>query len=437
MSAEEAGTGRLVFGARLTIQRLGQRGEGIANHDGALVYVPHALPGEVVLADVDGDRGSLNLVETSATNRVAAICKHYGTCGGCALQVLAPQDYLAWKRSLVSDALAREGVPCPVGDIIAAHGEGRRRVTFHARINTGSLAENRIALGFMRARSHDIVDIDACPVLSPELGNAADIARSVARTMSALGKPLDIVVTATQSGLDVDMRGAGALNNELRIGLTRLAETLDLARIANHGDIIIERRAPSVPIGNALLNPPPGAFLQATALGEQALAGLVMGAARGSKRIADLFAGVGTFALRLAELAPVEAVENDAAALLALSRAANFAPGLKGVSVQERDLFRRPLTDKELDRFDCVVFDPPRAGAQAQAQQLAKSGVRKVISVSCNAQTFARDARLLMDGGYTVSEVTPVDQFLYSPHVEMVGVFTKSVPVKKRRSLLG
>lgn len=425
----------MVFGAKLSIERLGQRGEGVAHHQGAIVFLPHVLPGEVVLADVDDDRGYVSRIEKTSPQRIEPVCQYYGACGGCALQILEASAYAQWKRAMVTDALARESIDVQVNDIVAAHGEGRRRVTFHARINHDRLAEQRIELGFMRARSHDIIDIVSCPVLSPGLSNAAAIGKRIARTMSALGKPLDIVMTETRTGLDVDMRGAGTLPNDMRLALTRLADALDLARIANHGDIIVERRAPELKIGNALLLPPPGAFLQATQAGEDTLGQLVGKAASGAKRIADLFAGIGTFALRLAATAPVHAVEYDLEALPALSRAANLATGLKGISTQRRDLFRRPLAGKELDPFDCVVLDPPRAGAEAQARALAQSTVPKVISVSCNTQTFARDARILIDGGYALKTVTPVDQFLYSPHVEMVGVFEKAARKKPRRLL--
>ena len=427
----------VAFGARLTIERLGQRGEGIARFRGASVFVPHALPGEDVLADISGDRASVTEVLKPSPERIEPVCPHYGTCGGCAIQVLQPDSYFRWKQSLVADALAREKIAAPVQDILRAHGDGRRRITFHARINHDSPAGVRIALGFMRARSHDIVDIEACPVLCPDLANAAEAGRRIARTMSALGKPLDIVITATETGLDVDMRGAGSLPDPMRLALSRLAEDLGLARIANHGDIILERDTPVLRIGSAMLAPPPGAFLQATAAGEEALSALVLNAATGAKRIADLFAGLGTFALRLAAIAPVHAVENDEAALHALARAAGGASGLKGVTTESRDLFRRPLMAAELQPFDCIVFDPPRAGALEQARQLAQSTVPVVVGVSCNAQTFARDAAILIDGGYVMENVTPVDQFLYSPHVEMVGIFRKQAAKKPRRRLLG
>ncbi|MGE3246477.1 MAG: class I SAM-dependent RNA methyltransferase [Beijerinckiaceae bacterium] len=427
----------VAFGVRLAVERLGARGEGVAVYKGRQVYVPHALPGEEILADVDVDRAAVTEILRASPQRIEPICSYYGVCGGCAIQDLEAKAYEAWKRGLVEGALARAGVEAQVEPVIPAHGGGRRRVTLHARANRERPTGGSVVSGFMRARSHDIVDIDTCPVLSPGLASAPRIARSIAQTMAELNKPLDILLTETKSGIDADVRGAGALPAAMRLTLTELAGALDLARLSNHGDIVIERRTPLLQAGRAELNPPPGAFLQATVAGEETLAGLVCEAAKGAARIADLFAGAGTFALRLAEIAPVVAVEHDRAALAALDRAARFAAGLKGVATEERDLFRRPFAVTELAQFDCLVFDPPRAGAEAQASALAQSGVPRVIAVSCNAQTFARDAKILTGGGYSLEQVTPVDQFLYSPHVEIVGVFVRSAPKKKRRPLLG
>ncbi len=427
----------VAFGATLEIERLGARAEGVASFRGRTVYVPYALPGETVRADVDGERAALSEVLEPSGDRVSAMCEYFTTCGGCALQVLAPQAYEGWKRNLVVEALSRAGIDAPVAQMVSAHGAGRRRVTLHAR--AGRVTANGIpaVTGFMRARSHEIIAIDHCPLLCEELARAPEVAKAIAQPLAELEKPLDIQITSTRTGLDVDFRGAGKLPDAIRLKLAALAEVLDLARLSSHGDIIIERRAPELLIGRAVVIPPPGSFLQATVAGEETLARLVLEAAGKSKRIADLFAGLGTFALRLAEMAPVHAVESDGAALQALDKAARYSNGLKAIGVETRDLVRRPLTGEEFQTFDCVVFDPPRAGAETQAKELANSSVGRVIAVSCNVQTFTRDAGILLEGGYALENVTPVDQFLYSPHVEIVGVFTKAAAKKKRRSLLG
>lgn len=415
-----------MHGEKLVIDRLGQRGEGIAQGPDGLVFTPYALPGDVILADIEGERGTLLEVLEPSKDRLPAFCPHYGTCGGCAVQALSPSPYADWKRDLVVQALRHSKIETNVSPMLDGHGQGRRRATFHARILRDALGRVRVDVGFMKARAHDIVNIEACPVLAPEMGGAARAAHALARALSSLGKPLDILITATQTGLDVDVRGCGELEEGPRRALIAEAARLDLARVSNHGQVVIERRPPVLPMGRAVLQPPPGAFLQATQAGEELLAQLALDRAGKARRVLDLFSGVGTFALRLAEKATVHAVENDRAALTALIRASGDAgPALKPITTDVRDLFKRPLPVLDLEAFDVVLFDPPRAGAEAQAREIALSKVPVVIGVSCNVQTFARDARILIDGGYSLDEVTPVDQFRHSAHVEMVATFRK------------
>jgi 23S rRNA (uracil1939-C5)-methyltransferase len=404
---------------QLTIDRLGHRGDGIAETPEGRVFVPYALPGESVEAEVDGDRGRLVAVTAASPERVEPPCPLFGTCGGCALQHLAPSPYAAWKRGLVVDALRQAGIEVPVAQLVDATAGGRRRVTFHARRIDG-----RPAIGFMAARSHELVSVERCLVLAPALAGAPAAALNIAGAMG-LAKPLDIQLTATLGGLDVDLRGHGPASDALRNRLVVLAGTLDLARLSLHGEVVVERRPPLVRMGRGDVALPPGGFLQATAAGQDALVEIVDRALEGAKVVADLFSGCGTFALPLAARATVHAVESDAAALAALDKAARHGAGLRPVSTERRDLFRRPLAGPELDRFDAVVFDPPRAGAEAQARQLAASDVPLVVGVSCDPASFARDARLLIDGGFALDAVTPVDQFAWSAHVELVGVFRR------------
>ncbi|MFN3889093.1 MAG: class I SAM-dependent RNA methyltransferase [Beijerinckiaceae bacterium] len=426
-----------VTGTILEIERLGQRGEGVSRTDRGSVFTPYALPGDVARIEVDGERGRLLEIVQPSPDRIAPFCKYYGDCGGCAVQALAFEKYADWKRNLVVEALAHAKIAAPVAPLVDAHGQGRRRATFHARVDRDALGRPAVTVGFMRARAHDIVDIDECPVLAPQMAAAPRAAHAIALALVGLNKPLDVLVTATETGLDVDFRGSGQLDAPHVRKLVAEAERLDLARLSNHGAIVIERRAPQLAMGRAILAPPPGAFLQATRAGEETLARLAADAASGARRVADLFAGVGTFALRLAEKAQVHAVEADKAALAALSRAAGHAsPALKPVSVEARDLFRRPMGPPELAPFDAVVFDPPRAGAETQARELAKSAVPLVVAASCNPQTFARDARILIDGGYALERVTPVDQFRHSPHVELVAVFRRAKPKGRRKGRL-
>jgi 23S rRNA (uracil1939-C5)-methyltransferase len=404
---------------RLTITRLGRRGDGVAESGNGLVHVPYALPGEVVTAEVAGERARLVAVEAPSAERCEPFCPYFGHCGGCATQHMDVGLYRRWKRDLLVTTLSRAGIAAPVGDLADAHGAGRRRIILHARRIDG-----RPAVGFMAARSHELVAIDHCPISVPALARAPAAARALAAAVN-LRKPLDIQLTATEGGLDVDLRGLGPISDKERQALVGLAERLDLARLSLHGELIVERRPPALVMGRAGVVPPPGGFLQATAAGEEALAGIVAGACLGRKRVADLFAGCGTFALRLAERSQVHAVESHAPALVALDKAVKATQGLKRITTEVRDLFRRPLLPLELDRFDAVVFDPPRAGAEAQARQIAASKIRHVLAVSCDAGSFTRDLAILIAAGFRVRDIIVLDQFRHSPHMEIVGILER------------
>jgi 23S rRNA (uracil1939-C5)-methyltransferase len=408
----------------LLISRLGQHGDGIADSSEGPIYVPGALPGERV--DVDAvpghpDRRRLINVQQSSAQRIEPICRHFGVCGGCAMQHLSEASYRSWKRDLVVTALSQAGIDGPVAPLIDAHGDGRRRVVFHARRGSHGVLQ----VGFSAARAHHIVPIDRCPILANELDGALKAAWAIAELLEPARKPLDIQFTATEQGLDVDIRGSGVLTAPAMAALARLAQNYNFARLTRHGELVAQLRTPSLRMGAAMVPLPPGAFLQATVEGEAALSRMVMDFCTGSDRIADLFAGVGTFALRLAARARVAAFDEDESAILALQRAAASAAGLKPVHAERRDLFKMPLSAAELDRFDAVVFDPPRQGAQLQSREIAASRVATIVAVSCSPGTFARDMRHLLDGGYRLSEVVPVDQFRYSAHVEIVAQLQK------------
>jgi 23S rRNA (uracil1939-C5)-methyltransferase len=409
---------------KLAIARIGHRGDGVADTPNGPVFVPYSLPGETVeVESVLGhpDRRHLLRVEAASPERIAPVCPHFGICGGCAVQHWNEPQYRAWKRGLVIEALSQAGVDAPVGELIDAHGQGRRRLVLHARRGTHDVLE----VGFAALRAHEIIGIDRCPILAPSLNSAITAAWSIAEALKDARKPLDIQITATDAGLDVDVRGSGALNTRRTAQLAAVAEHHRLARLTRHGELVIQRAPPTLKVGRATVTLPPGAFLQATAEGEAVLVRLVEDATPKAKAVADLFCGVGPFALRLAERARITAADSDAGAVAALAKAAGTVSGLKPIDAQLRDLFRRPFTAKELSSFDAVVFDPPRQGAQAQARELATSKVPVVVAVSCNPATFARDARILIDGGYRLTQVTPVDQFRYSAHVELVGRFEK------------
>ncbi len=409
---------------RLVIDHVGHFGDGVALAGGRNVYVPYTLGGETVeVADVAGhpDRRRLLAVERASAERIAPFCQHFGVCGGCAIQHWAMERYRAWKRNLVVETLAQAQLDCDVAPLVDAHGAGRRRITLHARLGTHDV----LKVGFAAANSHEIVPVDRCPVLAPALSGALDAAWALAEPLMPTGKPLDIQITAADGGLDVDIRGSGPLPAEMIATLSRLAEAHRLARLTRHGELVLMRFPPTMTIGAAKVVLPPGSFLQATDAGEEALAALVSAGVGRAKNIADLFCGVGPFALRLAATSKISAFDSDAGAVAALQKAAMATSGLKPVKAETRDLFRRPLVPQEFREFDAVVFDPPRQGAQAQARELAASKIPVVVAVSCNVATFARDARILVDGGYRLEGVTPVDQFRHTPHVELVARFTR------------
>ncbi len=409
--------------ARFTIDRLGAQGDGVARTDGGDVFIPFTLPGETVTAARTKDRAALMAVLEPSPLRVEPPCRHFTECGGCALQHFEAEAYRAWKRDRVVQAL--RGIDCEVGPIVACNPHTRRRATFTAR-----RTEAGMLLGFNRHLSSEIIAIEECPILLPEIVGAFDRLRAVAASVCATTKPFHLTVTATASGLDIAAQGSGRMDDRQRRAATDLAIREGLARLSVDSEIVVEPKKPVVLFGAVAVNPPPGVFLQATHDAEEAMAGLVGEHLGRAKRIADLFSGCGSFALRLAARAEVHAVEGDAAALAALDRGFRFASGLKRVTTEKRDLFRRPLTFKELAAFDGLVFDPPRAGAEDQAKQISRSDVPHVAAVSCNPVTLARDLRILQDGGYRLKSVTPLDQFLWSPHIEAVALLEK--PRKRR-----
>jgi 23S rRNA (uracil1939-C5)-methyltransferase len=400
----------------LRIERLGAQGDGVAQGPSGQLFVPFTLPGELVKVEVAPDKSraeALAILEPSP-ERIAPVCQYFGTCGGCALQHMDLGSYLAWKREQVVAALASRGLEVPVEEVRAVPLASRRRAVF----SLGRTARG-VALGYRGARSHGIVDIAACPVLSP--GLASRLPKLKAALTPLLGGKREARITVTEIGEGLDLVVEGIRPSpSLLAKLAAAGASLGAARITVGEECVILAGEPTVRLSGAEVRLPPGAFLQASREAEAALVGLVKQGAGRSKRVADLFAGIGTFTFALAEGAEVDAFEQDEAAIAALGQAARATPKLKPVRTFARDLFRAPLSKAELARYDAVVLDPPRAGAKAQAETLAASSVPKIVMVSCNPGTCARDLRILVDGGYRITRVVPVDQFLFSPHIELV-----------------
>ncbi len=414
-----------LFGRVLAIKAIGTRGDSTAEGADGPIYAPYALPGETVRARVSGHRAEVLEVLEASAERQAPACAYFGRCGGCQLQHWREDAYLAWKREQVTQALARRGFSgVHVEPVIPAWGEGRRRAALHA-----SRQKGQVRIGFMERGGARLTPIAQCPVLAPQLEAIVLKLAPLAELALPPRGEITLHCLLTDTGVDVAIKGAGRAELLHRAALEALSDTadaLELARLSIDGEPVVERAKPILRMGRALVAPPPGAFLQPTAAGEETLARLTMEALAGAHRVIDLFSGIGTFALRIAEHAEVMAAESDAEMLAALKAAADGAGGaLKQVSVLRRDLLRTPLASLEMKKFDAAVIDPPRSGARLQAEQIARAPIRKLAYVSCDSASFARDLKALAEHGFTLTKLTPVDQFRWSPHIELVGALER------------
>jgi 23S rRNA (uracil1939-C5)-methyltransferase len=405
----------------LDIARLGAQGDGVADTPSGPVFVPYALSGERVQADVHGERARLIAVMSPSPDRVAPVCRHFTHCGGCAVQHLRSPAYLAWKREVVIAGFASRGIDAPVAPVASVGVGARRRAAFSAR-RTG----RGVVLGFHEAKGVEIVDLQECPVTASAIVRVLPGLRRLVEPLMSRRAPGRVIVTLAANGLDVAVEDVpGDPPPDVREFLAREATALGLARLTLAGDTLYQATVPAVRFGTANVVLPARSFLQAAPVAEAAMVRLVTQAVAGAKRVVDLFSGMGTFTFPLAQNASVLAVDGDKQAIAALQNAAKRTPGLKPIEVKVRDLFREPLSARELQGFDAAVFDPPRAGAATQAQSLVDSPINVIVAVSCNPATLARDARILIDGGFKLERVTPIDQFLFSPHIEAVAVFRR------------
>ncbi|RRN63381.1 class I SAM-dependent RNA methyltransferase [Caulobacter sp. 602-1] len=412
----------------MTITAIGAQGDGLSRFDdGKPAFVPLTLPGETVRARMDGSRGEVVDILTASNDRVAPPCKHFGHCGGCALQHWAAGPYLGWKAEQIRIQLSMEGLETEILPTFAAPPASRRRVALHAR--RGAKGQGAL-LGFKERRSWSLVTIEECPVTDPRLVAAFPALARLAEPFLEHPKSAPTLhVTLTATGLDIDVTGverkSGGLSADARMRAAMAASEGDFARVTLAGETVYGARQPMVKLGPAVVALPPGGFLQAVPAAERAMVEFAVAQAQGAARIADLYCGVGTFTFRLAEIGAVYAAEMSPPAIAALKFALGAASGLKPITAEARDLVKRPVLSTELAKTDVVVIDPPRAGAAEQTVEIAKSKVAKVVSVSCNPGTFAKDARVLVDAGFRLEKVLPVDQFVWSPHIELVGVFTR------------
>ncbi len=348
------------------------------------------------------------------------ICRHFASCGGCSYQDMPDEAYRALKRQSVAQALKRFDIQTDLAEVVAVPPATRRRATMKAMLNDGI-----VLLGFHAARSHDIVDVEECRVLTPALTAILPGLRAMLAELLAPAGDAELRLTESRSGIELALRWRQPNDSKTIAALARWAGKLGLIRITAHGEVVVALGRPRVRLGKTWVTLPPEAFLQPTAEGEKVLQDLVTATLKGAKRVADLFCGCGTFTFPLAEKARVHAVELDPPMLEAVNAAAKTTPGLKPITTDKRNLFKRPLSAFELKDFDGACLDPPRAGAVEQARVLAVSKIGRIAYVSCDAESFARDARVLLDGGYRLTRVVPVDQFLWSSHIELVGAFER------------
>ncbi|MEN8831942.1 MAG: class I SAM-dependent RNA methyltransferase [Pacificibacter sp.] len=403
---------------KIEITRLGHHGDGIA---AGPIFAAKTLPGEVVEGDVVGDRIASPSVVTPSPNRVKPPCPHFKSCGGCALQHASDSFVAEWKSDVVRTALSHQGVDLPISGVLTSPDRSRRRATF-----AGRRTKKGVLVGLHGRASGTLVPVPNCILMTPKIMDGMPALEALVQVGGSRRGEMAMTVTDSDAGLDISVVDGKELDMEMRSELAAVVREHGVIRLSWNGDEVVQETRPYLTFGRARLVPPPGAFLQATRHGEQSLVALMKDAVAGAERVVDLFAGCGTFALPMSEFAEVLAVEGEGAMLESLSDAWKTASGLKPVTVATRDLFRQPLLPDELNKFDAAIIDPPRAGALAQVGELAKSNIASIGFVSCNPVTFARDAKTLIDSGFEVEWLQVVDQFRWSPHVEIAAKFSRA-----------
>ncbi len=402
----------------LTIERLDPvTGHGVAFDADDIVTVPFTTPGDEVAVS----EGVAALLAPASKERQIPPCTHFGECGGCQLQHIGDSAVADWKRTIIGDALVRHDIDASVASTVTVPAAARRRARF-----TLQRTKKTAPFGFRAAGEHRVVDMQTCSILTPTILTALPDLRAIALAGAPRKRAVTLQVTQTDTGLDVMAEEMKAMDLPLQGALAGIAERADLARLVWNGELLLQRRPPVLRFGPATVHLPPGAFLQAARETETVILEILRAAIGDVRNIADLFCGLGTFALPLAERAALTAIDSDAKMVAALDSAARACPALRPVTARTHDLFRNPLLPDDLARFDAVVIDPPRMGAKAQIEHLAASAVPIIAMVSCNPATFARDARTLIDGGYHPGPIVPIDQFRWSPHTEIVGIFRRA-----------
>ena len=405
----------------LKIDFVGHKGDGVAHLNNHPIYVPYALEGEVITVIGSGPRRDLDTIIEASENRIEPICKYFGTCGGCHLQHMSQPAYLEWKVGLVTEPLSRAGIDLEPDTILSYSDASRRKCVFNAQRTPAGMK-----LGFNEKSSNEIVALDACPVLVPSINEQLDEIHDLVNSVPTTKHPLRVSVLETKNGLDIAIEDAKPLSEAERQVLIKKTIAHKFSRLTVNLETLIKTAEPHIEIASTIIAPPPAAFVQALKHAEDDMSDIVSEFLKGCKQVADLYCGIGTFALKLAENSAVYAVEESGEALNSLDHAWRQTGGkLKQIKTEKRNLERRPVTFGELKKMDGLVFDPPRAGAELQCKQIAKSRVKKVAAVSCNPNTFATDLAILLAGGFEVKRIIPIDQFKYTPHVEVVALLER------------
>lgn len=400
----------------LKVDFVGHKGDGVAHLNNHPIYVPYVLEGETITVQGSGPRRELDAILQASEDRIEPICKYFGTCGGCQLQHMGESAYLEWKMALVTEPLSRVGISLKPDAILSYANASRRKCVFNAQRSSEGML-----LGFNEKSSSAIVALDACPVLVPSINEQLDKIHDLVNSVPTTKHPLRVSVLVTKNGLDIAIEDAKPLSETERQVLIKKTIAHKFSRLSVNIETLIKTSEPHIEIASTIVSPPPAAFVQALKQAEDDMSDIVSGFLKGCKQVADLYCGIGTFALKLAENSAVYAVEESGDALNSLDEAWRDTGGkLKQIKTEKRNLERRPVTFGELKKMDGLVFDPPRAGAELQCKQIAKSLVKKVAAVSCNPTTLATDLEILIEGGFKVKRIVPIDQFKYTPHVEVV-----------------
>lgn len=415
---------------KLTIDELGGRGDGIAHRDHGIIYVPYTVTGDVVDVKLSGSKGKLRHIHTASPHRISPICDHFTQCGGCMLQHVDLEYYTTWKRDLIKTALINHGLDdVEILPLQVSPPGSRRRTSLHA-IGRGG---GKIVLGYAEKSSHNLIDVTMCPILVTKIRDFIAPLRIFLSKLLEKKQKMTIQISDGENGLDVVFKAKGDVSLDMRMDLAAFAEQNDLARISwldtglkkPYYEMLAERRKPYVRFRGQKVFFPEGAFLQATKIGQDVLTAVMLEAVEGADNVVDLFSGCGTFSIAAAEHCNIHAVENNADMLDSLKNSANLMSNIRKVTTELRDLFLRPLLPHELNKFDVAIIDPPRAGARQQMTEIINSDLKKLVMISCNPLTFARDVRALAEAGFKMGKVTPVDQFLYSSHLEIISIFER------------